>query len=216
MIYPTYCVDNFLENPDEIVEYSNKLKFFKNNDGKWPGSRVFLNEDPVAKFLMQKICTVIHPYRTENFNIQFISYFQKINNQYGDTGWIHADNEDELTAIIYLSRNKNCGTSLYLPKSFQSHPMHTEEKQNFYKTLKKSKNYDKCLEENNNQFEETVYFESVYNRLIIFNSNTYHGVKNFNNKEDDRLTFIAFIRKINDSNLKSGYLESRKIISIPN
>ena len=32
MIYPTYCVDNFLENPDEIVEYSNKLKFFKNGN----------------------------------------------------------------------------------------------------------------------------------------------------------------------------------------
>ena len=47
MIYPTFCVDNFLENPDEIVEYSKKLKFIKNPDGRWPGARVFLNEDPI-------------------------------------------------------------------------------------------------------------------------------------------------------------------------
>ena len=89
--------------------------------------------------------------------------------------------------------------------------MHDNEKRNFYKSLKKPKNYDKYLKENNDQFEETAYFESVYNRLLIFNSNTFHGVRNFNNKENDRLTFIAFIRSITDVNLKNGYLESRKL-----
>ena len=103
---------------------------------------------------------------------------------------------------------------MYEPKSFQSSPLHTEEKQNFYKTLKKSKNYDKCLKENNNQFEETAYFESLYNRLIIINSNQFHGVRNFNNKESDRLTFISFIQTINDINLKSGPLESKKLLTI--
>ena len=36
-------------------------------------------------------------------------------------------------------------------------------------------------------------------------------MSNFNNKENDRLTFIAFIRSITDVNLKNGYLESRKL-----
>ena len=211
MSYPTLCIDNFLENPDEIVEYSNRLNFIKAEHGRWPGLRVDLSLDPVGPFLMQKISTVIHPHRTEKFSIECQCFFQKINNCYGDTGWIHADYPDELTAIIYLSKNKNSGTSLYKPKSFQSWPIHDNEKRNFYKSLKKPKNYDKYLKENNDQFEETAYFESVYNRLLIFNSNTFHGVRNFNNKENDRLTFIAFIRSINDVNLKNGYLESKKL-----
>jgi|TARA_R110002020_G_C16104193_1_gene758945 hypothetical protein len=211
MSYPTLCIDNFLENPDEIVEYSNRLNFIKAEHGRWPGLRVDLSLDPVGPFLMQKISTVIHPHRTEKFSIECQCFFQKINNCYGDMGWVHADYPEELTAIIYLSKNKNCGTSLYKPKSFQSSPMHDNEKRNFYKSLKKPKNYDKYLKENNDQFEETAYFESVYNRLLIFNSNTFHGVRNFNNKENDRLTFIAFIRSITDVNLKNGYLESRKL-----
>ena len=39
----------------------------------------------------------------------------------------------------------------------------------------------------------------------------FFSVRNFNNKENDRLTFIAFIRSITDVNLKNGYLESRKL-----
>ena len=55
MSYPTLCIDNFLENPDEIVEYSNRLNFIKAEHGRWPGLRVDLSLDPVGPFLMQKI-----------------------------------------------------------------------------------------------------------------------------------------------------------------
>jgi len=82
--------------------------------------------------------------------------------------------------------------------------------------LNYSKKYQKQLEAHNNKFNETIYFESVYNRLIIFNSNDFHGVKNFKIGSEPRLTFITFIKWLSDDNLKSGYLESRKIISIAN
>jgi len=214
MNYPTICADNFLENPEEIVEYSKKLKFFKSEDGRWPGERTPLNQDPVNIFLLQKISTLIHPYKTPKFRIYADSHFQKINNQYGDIGWIHRDLGTELTAIIYLSKNKNSGTSLYKPKSFENFTKHGLVKENFYKTLKKSKHYEKCLKENNDQFEETVYFESIYNRIIVFNGNQYHGVKNFDNDKSDRLTFITFIKFLSDDDLRNGLLESRKVITL--
>ena len=50
MSYPTLCIDNFLENPDEIVEYSNRLNFIKAEHGRWPGLRVDLSLDPLAFF----------------------------------------------------------------------------------------------------------------------------------------------------------------------
>ena len=214
MNYPTICIDNFLSNPDEVVEYSKKLEFFKDEDNQYPGERAFLTHTDINQILLNKIFTIIHPHKTEHFKAQAKCFFQKINNQYGDIGWIHSDKDLELTAILYLSKNKNCGTSLYKPKSFTSCPKNVKTKQEFYKTYKKPKDYDKLLKENNNQFEETVYFESVYNRLIIFNSDNYHGVRNFNIGLEPRLTYISFIHSFSDINYKNSCSENRKIITI--
>ena len=43
MNYPTYCIDNFLEDPDQIVEHSKQYKYTRAEDGKWPGERANLS-----------------------------------------------------------------------------------------------------------------------------------------------------------------------------
>ena len=216
MNYPTFCVNNFLEDPDQIVEHSKQYKYIRAKDGRWPGERANLSNTTIHNFLLNKIFRVIHPNMTNNFRASAQSMFQRINNEHGKSGWIHRDETDELTAIIYLSKHKGCGTSIYQPKTFES--CCTDEdniiKANFYKSLSYSKKYEKQLEAHNNKFNETMYFESVYNRLIIFNSNDYHGVKNFKVGPEPRLTFITFIKWLSDDNLKSGYLESRKVQTI--
>jgi hypothetical protein len=216
MNYPTYCIDNFLEDPDQIVEHSKQYKYTRAEDGRWPGERANLSNTAVNNFLLKKIFKVIHPNMTDNFRSLAQSMFQRINNEHGKSGWIHTDPRDELTAIIYLSKHKGCGTSIYQPKTFESFCT-TEDniiKSNFYKSLNYSKKYEKHLEAHNNKFNETIYFESVYNRLIIFNSNDYHGVKNLKIGSEPRLTFITFIKWMSDDNLKSGYLESKKITTL--
>ena len=71
--------------------------------------------------------------------------------------------------------------------------------------------YYESLQENNSQFDETIYFESVKNRLLLFDGNQVHGVKNLidpNNKT--RLTYVAFFKFIMDPSLKSFVVESKR------
>ena len=38
MIWPTFCIDDFFINPEAIINYSKKLKFYK-SEGNYPGER---------------------------------------------------------------------------------------------------------------------------------------------------------------------------------
>jgi hypothetical protein len=214
MQYPYFCIDNFLEDPEEIVRYSKTLNYFKSDIGNWPGERAEITNTKIGYFLSNKIFFAIHPYKTKNFRANSNCHFQKIDDKQGDTGWVHKD-PGELTAIIYLSKHKGCGTSIYKPKSFESTPTYESRviKGQGYKFSKFDQKYNKFLKKHNAQFEETIYFESIYNRLIVFNACAYHGVKNFKINNDPRLTFITFINWMSDDNLKTGVTQSKKIIT---
>jgi len=210
MFWPTICVDNFLDNPQEIVDESKKLKFYSAEDGSWPGERTLTNDSPeLNNFLIRKIATLLMPH-SHDYKINASGQFQKITKRCGNHGWVHKD-PDELTAIIYLSHHKNCGTSIYKPKSFKSKIINSKIKNKFYKDGVMTEEYKKALQENNNQFEETMYFESLFNRLVLFDSSQLHGVKNFEIVDDPRLTYIAFFELIIDPNKKSAIIESKKI-----
>ena len=183
MKWPTICIDNFLEHPHEVVRMANSFSYAKSSGGTWPGER---NQPPFDKeldqFLVAKILKVVLPTYNKTFKAK--GRFQRIVKN--DEGWIHSDQPHEFTAIIYLSNNKRCGTSLYKSK--------------YYKTDIKPEGYEKALRENNDQYEETVYFESVYNRLIIFDSWQLHGVREFNGSKDrPRLTYASFFNGIQNS-----------------
>ena len=51
--------------------------------------------------------------------------------------------------------------------------------------------YDEAFNAMMDQFVETVTVENVYNRLVLFNSKTYHGVKTFGNKPRLTLNFFG-------------------------
>ena len=55
MNYPTFCVNNFLEDPDQIVEHSKQYKYIRAKDGRWPGERANLSNTTIHNFLLNKI-----------------------------------------------------------------------------------------------------------------------------------------------------------------
>ena len=84
-------------------------------------------------------------------------------------------------------------------------------KKHYLKNKQFDQKYYESLQENNSQFDETIYFESVKNRLLLFDGNQVHGVKNLidpNNKT--RLTYVAFFKFIMDPSLKSFVVESKR------
>ena len=60
--------------------------------------------------------------------------------------------------------------------------------------------YIKNILEARSQFEEISRYNNVFNRLICFESNNYHGANNFKmNNNQLRLTQIFFIKVLNKS-----------------
>ena len=107
MIWPTVCVDNFFSNPDAIVAYANKQKF--ESDNRSPGKRSPLLHETDFKFFRWsclKILKIFYPHHFDNLNWKAKATFQKVPPNLDLDGWIHTDSDWELTAIIYLSKNR--------------------------------------------------------------------------------------------------------------
>ena len=120
-------------------------------------------------------------YKDVKFNAT--QFFQKVNKDAGlDKGNIHTDNT-LLTAIIFLSNHKNCGTSLYKIQD-----------------LRKS-------------YKESIMVDSIYNRLVIFDSAQIHAAQGFDDgSEGDRLSLISFIGTLNHPELKYPIPEMQRIL----
>jgi hypothetical protein len=217
MLWPTICVDNFFEEPEEIKKFSNTLKFNEDPFGKWPGERTNLlheiNKDFVD-FTTKKIISVLYPINYHDMRWEAQQTFQKINgNIYKNKGWVHKDVPRELTAIIYLSNHLKCGTSLFKPKDFFNKCINTDFKQKFYKEKSKITIENKYLNENNDQFEKILTIDSRFNRLIVFDSNHFHAAEKFNeeNINEDRLTLITFFTNISGNYNKYPITEMKRV-----
>ena len=175
MIYPYACVDNFFINPDSVVEYSKKLNYI-NSDGRWPGKRsekLHLVDKDFFNYVCQKMLAVLYPSNYQNIQYSCTLSFQKISPKDKGQGLIHTDLPVALTGICYLSKNENCGTSIY---DYTSHYPNMSHK------------------ENNKNWKETIKFNSKYNRLILFDGHAYHGAQEL--VDEERLTLIAFFNDI--------------------
>jgi hypothetical protein len=88
-------------------------------------------------------------------------------------------------------------------------------KANMYKGKIENEKALPYLKENNNQFDKTLTINSKFNRLLIFDSQTYHSADSFKdaNCDEDRLTFISFVYDFYNpkQGLKNGILTSQSI-----
>ena len=218
MIFPTLIVDNFFSDPYKIKTISDKLNFKKDPNGEWPGERseqlhkVNFN---LFNFINLKILSLLYPKDHNQINFTASSTFQKISKErYPHEGWVHKDNPSEITAIVYLSKHKNCGTSLWKAKDFFV-PNNMDDKKYYYKKDTFDEEQLKFLKEHNNNYEKILEVDSLFNRVLIFDSNHPHSANNFVdlNVDDDRLTLITFIKKlqINNEPLKYPITECNRL-----
>ena len=212
MNYPFICVDNFYENPDEIVDYAKSLTYHPDPEGHWPGKRTpeigTLNL-PFFTWVGKKILSCYFGPQASTINFGGSSAFQLINpiekkahrlftDEPTSKGWIHTDSRTVLGVVIYLNKNQdnNNGTSLYRRKKLGVIPIHTDIKEKFYTNNATAEDHKKALKENNEQYEETLKVSSVYNRLIAYDGSQIHG-QNFSSSSEDRLTQVMFFQVLN-------------------
>lgn len=137
-------------------------------------------------------------------------------------GWIHTDGNkvdgigstnNQLAGLIYLTPDADLdgGTSLFKLKkeheeTYQLFKM-TPEKHAYYKkhdgsneeetiTNISDKNYKEAILKHNSKFEETLRFQNVYNRLILYGQNEFHKANSYHVGDSDRLTLVFFINDI--------------------
>jgi hypothetical protein len=231
MKFPTLIVDNFFNDPTKVKNYAHSINDYTiAEDGRWPGKRSkLLHEINYSLFssVCTKIISTLYPIGWKKIYYIANQYFQLIKIKDYDLGFIHQDSEAcDLTAIIYLSSHKDCGTNLfslkkeYFFKDFDEN--YINKKYLFYKdpsNLKKRKEaLDVCIK-NNSIFEESLSINSKFNRLVLFDANHFHSSQSFKdvlNKEEDRLILITFFKKLymTDMNedIKYHLLENSNII----
>ena len=72
MLWPNFCIDNFFQNPDSVLDFAKTLKFYKTN-GTYPGERTKpLHEIDHDFFLnvTKKIVACLYPNDVKNIHIQ--------------------------------------------------------------------------------------------------------------------------------------------------
>jgi disulfide oxidoreductase YuzD len=221
MNFPSIYCKNFFNNPNDILEISKNLNFHYSETGDYPGQRTeslhILNIN-LFKHINSKIIRLLYPEFNLYEKIQWTAktYFQKIkyddvefnikNKEYPNKGWVHKDFDSKISAVIYLNKDiNNSGTSINIPKKEScTDLLKTQDLKRTYfnKSFNKNdinffQNYQKQLNTNLSKFDELIIFKSYFNSIAVFDSSEYHSA-NFDLKEnEERLTIISFIDKIN-------------------
>ena len=133
-------------------------------------------------------------------------FFQKITPTFDkdkwevtNRGWIHRDSKHLFGGVIYLNPNPDpdAGTSIYKSNTGLSRMTgeETDVKVNWFSgALTDKEYYTKVYNQFHQQFTETVTVKNVYNRLILFDCTTYHGVPTHGTQE--RLTLPFFFANV--------------------
>jgi hypothetical protein len=207
--YSTTCIDNFFEDPMEIVKIAEDRTYAPDEMGRWPGVR----SEPIQDWNHELFLYICHKWLLNHHTVDEMNdiswigdmTFQVISSKY-ERGFIHNDYPMVHTAIVFLSPEAvgESGTSLYRLKDRYSID-DLPDKQEWHKKLasdrglteEEYKTYTEAVEINNSYFEETVRFKNVFNRAIGFDGELWHGADILKtNTLQDRLTLVIHFRDI--------------------
>jgi len=227
------CIDNFLEDPDKLIDFSKKLPW-KPTPGNFPGTRTpafhDINED-LNTYLSLKILSVYFDFNIQE-NIDNVTwdksqiYFQKVkkfSNKVKSSfnkGWIHKDNE-QLAFVIYLNKNipDVAGTNVYTLKEDVDED-YLRQKMKWNMMLKhwfytgqnvKENEYKNSIEEIENHFDESILFKPRYNRLVVYGQD-FHSANNYwMPNEEERFFIVGFMNGIKCKNFPLQRIKNKAI-----
>lgn len=205
--FPATCIDDFYDDPDWVRNLALSQQYEAEPNSPYPGKRsppIHIIDLNFFDVFCQKIFSIFFdlenmPYQLSWFvktSFQLIPPYDENPDSFKNTGWIHFDDNTVFAGVIYLTPNAdlNSGTSLY--KLVDETKLEQEGiKLDFYQG-KQPKNYEQALKKHNNAYIETVRFNNLYNRMICFDRNTAHGVRNFHTGNEPRLTQVFFVDEI--------------------
>ena len=195
-LFGNICADNFFNNPHQIIDISKKVELKKTRyiSGYRSKNICDINKN-LFDYINTKIINFIYP-GAKGIDFRASTYFQKSDADKND-GWVHAD-LGMITGIIYLTPGGTSGTSIFdakeefnLPQQLTKHE-YFENKEKYTEEEKKLIYNNKSI--NNSHYIKTINYEGKFNRMIAFDSKTYHAAEVC---DKERLIIISFIEYIN-------------------
>ena len=217
-------IDDFFDDPEEIVKFGKSQKKKSDPRGEWPGVRSRpLNE--VDEVLQQEITSKIVSYyydleyreifwETSSITFQEIPRFSKNKNDIRHKGWIHSDNmyDWDLAGLVYLTPNidPDAGTSLFnLKKSAIKSGIYKKHNQELKNLLYRDDHFDKKEYTKRYNAQEKLFFEknrfqNIFNRAIMYDTREWHRANSYytGDGEDMRFTMTFFIGGLSEYPLK--------------
>ena len=206
------AIDNFFENPEAIVKYGKSLRF--QSTGRHPGTRtqpLWNTDQALHNAILQKVLSCYYDLdyisiEWESSNMEFteIPRYAKDKNDVRNKGWIHQDvdilGNDDLAGLIYLTPDidPDSGTSLWSLKPDAKIIINAEEEGS---TPGQGEEYVKQYLKQRENLVEKFRFQNFFNRLIMYDTNEFHGANSYWNDDDKdpRLTLVFFIGGIRSS-----------------
>lgn len=202
--FPFVCVDDFFNEPDKVVAYAKSLKYETDGTGRWPGARTQCLSS-LNFWMFQKIISKFQSLffvNEDDADITATMIFQRIPAD-GTLGWIHSDESvGQYTFMVYLNQgiSMSSGTSIYAMSDFAPLAENIEnqqEKIDYYHGNITKQDAEKARQAHARNFQKTLTFGSVYNRLIGFDAHMLHAAENLASPTGgERLFLICFINQI--------------------
>jgi len=173
-----FIIDNFLTNPDDLVDYATKRAYFSppGKDGTlYPGIRDLLPK-PYERVL-EELCKIVHGSDLIiSVHRCLLSLVTVEEDNLGELQTFpHIDSIDntEFACVHYLCSEKYGGTSIYkyIPENIIKI---TEEETHIFEDILKNNRNKKYLNGSTELFERVVEIKAKYNRIVIYPSNLLH------------------------------------------
>jgi hypothetical protein len=221
--YPITITDDFLEDPDYVVELSKTATYTNPDGGRWPGVRsqpLHDLDNDFYQYLMQRYYLMFfsHEELERDWRARATSYFQRIPSNL-DHGFIHHDHPKVHTFIIYLTpgADPESGTGFFQGRTWDQTDNRHNEKLDYYTHKITPEESRVHADEHNGQYIQTAFCGNVYNRCVGFDSNLAHGVVNYktNTENQERLTLITFVDEITSTRTPLGSSRSKPFVRTP-
>jgi len=188
---PTFCIDNFYEDPDQIRDFALSLEFKKLPSclGLRTGPMSEINPDFDAWFT-KKLLSVFYNVLNPSFKYNVSNVFHK--NYMNDVdNYTNCTPDNLIMGSVYGSEYRS-KTSAHLDKNLFSGVIYLNKEEEMhagtaiYRPVKYFEEHDGAL------LQETARFSQIYNRLVAFGGDTWHG-RIGDNRKEDRLCHVFFI-----------------------
>jgi len=205
MYFPITIIDNFYENFNEVKKYALDSEYVEKVKFTMPGVHTkSLSEINPLLFnkCTKKLLSAFYDRKAiQNISFECRTKFEKIypyGKNYSKEGWIHKDDDNKLSAILYLNGEYDEGTSFYVNKNlgFPDNSL-TQYKYELYVGNNPNVNeYNNCLLKHNSQFKEILKVPLIENRLVIFDSSIFHKSDGLGNENNPRIIQTFFFGQI--------------------